>query len=439
MVKHNPSHVMLIALLIFFLAGCTAVDDFGESQISSRLTRIQEVPTPEDEIGAPAASILKPLMTVSQLPFDEESLIDLYAQSNSSVVNIRFIDQPDESETLENQEPLFREFPDFSGFPDLKQFLISKPVPPGPRQGSGSGFVYDNSGYIVTNNHVVAEADRIVVTFADDTESDATLIGRDPDTDLAVVKVDELPTTLVPMSLGNSDTLRVGQLVVAIGNPYGLEGSSSMTIGIISGLGRMLPTYSGRVDGGRLSIPDIIQTDAAINSGNSGGPLLTIEGEVVGLNTAIESPLHSYEGLGYAIPSNTIAEVVPQLIAQGSVDHPWLGIEGTTLTVDLARAMGLQNQEGGVLVAKIVPDSPADKAGLRGSESEITIDGAPVQIGGDIIIGIDDQPVAEFDDLLSYIVHKTEVGQQIILFVLRENVETLETTVTLEARPISSF
>ena len=433
MFKHNPLRILLIALLMFLLAGCTAVDDFVESQLSPRLTRIQGASTPEDEAGEPVVSILKPLKSVSQLPFDEESLIDLYARTHSSVVNIRTIARPDESEALENQEPLFPEFPEIPGFPDLKRFPGTKPGFPGPRQGSGSGFFYDNSGYIVTNNHIVAEADRIVVAFADDTELDATLVGRDPGTDLAVIKVDEIPTTLVPLTLGNSDALRVGQLVVAIGNPPGVEGS--MTTGIISGLGRLLATGTKTFDGGRFRIQDFIQTDATINPGNSGGPLLNLEGEIVGINTAIESPLNSYGGTGYAIPSITIAEVIPQLIVRGNADHPWLGIEGTTLTADLAKAMNLQNQDGGVLIAHVVPDSPADKAGLRGSETQTTIDGVPVQIGGDVIIGIDDRPVVNFDDLLGYLVHETKVGQQITLFVLRENVETLETPVTLESRP----
>ncbi|RMD47898.1 MAG: PDZ domain-containing protein, partial [Candidatus Thermofonsia bacterium] len=358
-----------------------------------------------------------------QLPFDENSLINLYEQVNTAVVNIRSIDTPDETAANSEQPTL----------PNIPGFDFGGVVPPQTQMGQGSGFVYDKEGHIITNNHVVENADRLVVTFADGTEADAEVVGTDPDSDIAVIKVDVDPELLNPVPLGDSEALKVGQLVVAIGNPFGLQGS--MTTGIISGLGRMLPAGSTTASGARFSIPDIIQTDAAINPGNSGGPLLNIQGEVIGVNTAIESPVRGFAGIGYAVPANTVAEVVPQLIENGFVEHAWLGIAGQTLTTDLAHAMSLDDSvNGGVLVGQVVADSPADKAGLRGSDTETEIDGIPVQIGGDIIIGIDGRPVKAFDDLLGYIVHETKVGQTVTLKVIRDN-EELEIPVTLDARP----
>ncbi len=415
-----------ILLLALVLVGCGPALDETQTAAS--------VPSHSDnsiETAPPAAGETSTIVT--QLPFDEDSLVGLYERVNTAVVNIRVVDRPNEGAVSGNQ-PDTPEMPQIPGFPDLRQF---QQAPPQTQQGLGSGFVYDADGHIVTNNHVIATADRIIVTFADGTEMDADLVGADPDSDLAVIQVDTDGLDLTVVPLGNSNALKIGQLVVAIGNPFGLQGS--MTTGIISGLGRMLPAGSYTATGGRFSIPDIIQTDAAINPGNSGGPLLNINGEVIGVNTAIESPVRGFAGIGYAVPANTVAEVVPQLIEKGHVEHPWLGIAGQTLTADLAQAMNLDETiDGGVLVTQIAADSPADKAGLRGSDTETEIDGIPVQIGGDVIVGVDDRPVKEFDDLLGYIVHETEVGQTVTLFVVRDNMEELEIPVTLSARPVNN-
>ncbi|MFQ5398325.1 MAG: S1C family serine protease [Anaerolineae bacterium] len=412
--------VLVISLLAFLLISCAAAT--YEAQSPPLAVDLKDLVLPENQDTSS-----EPAEIVTQLPFDENTLIGLYERVNPAVVNIRVVKQMD-TQSGDNQ-PTLPQFPEIPGFPSIPQ------PEPGPQQGLGSGFVYDREGHIVTNNHVVAGADRIVVTFADNTEVDAALVGTDPDNDLAVIQVDVDQDLLAPIPLGDSESLKVGQLVVAIGNPFGLEGS--MTTGIVSGLGRMLPAGSRTPSGDRFSIPDIIQTDAAINPGNSGGPLLNINGELVGVNTAIESPVRGFAGIGYAVPSNTVAEVVPQLIEKGVVEHPWLGIAGTTLTGDLARAMNLEDQvDGGVLVTKVVADSPADKAELRGSDTETEIDGIPVLVGGDVIVGIDDRPVQEFDDLLGYIVHETAVGQTVTLHVVRgSNADTLDIQVTLEARP----
>lgn len=292
--------------------------------------------------------------------------------------------------------------------------------------GQGSGFVYDTEGHIVTNNHVIAGAARITVNFADGTEAPATLVGTDPDSDLAVIKVDLPASKLTPIPVGTSDDLRVGQFVVAIGNPFGLQGS--MTIGIVSGLGRLLNEGQG------FSISDIIQTDAAINPGNSGGPLLNLDGEVIGINTAIESPVRASSGIGYAVPADTVVSTVAQLLDNGEVRHPWLGISGVELNATLAQAMNLSEDQRGILVDQVIAGGPSAGAGLRGSNRQTSIGGQVVRVGGDVITGIDDEVVQDFDDLLTYVVQETEVGQTVTLHILREGQPT-SVEVVLEARP----
>ncbi len=292
--------------------------------------------------------------------------------------------------------------------------------------GEGSGFVYDTAGHIVTNNHVVEGASRLAVRFADGNEATARLVGADPDSDLAVLQVEVPSARLTAIPIGDSAALRVGQFVVAIGNPFGLQGS--MTIGIVSGLGRLLN------EGGGYSISDIIQTDAAINPGNSGGPLLNLSGQVVGVNTAIESPVRANSGIGYAVPAATVQRVVPQLIEDGQVAHPWLGLSGGTLDAATIRALGLPEETRGVVVATVIDGGPAASAGLRGATRQVTVDGQVVTVGGDIILAIDGQAVADFDDLLTYIVQRAEVGQQVNLRVLRDG-DVRDIPVVLGARP----
>jgi len=262
------------------------------------------------------------------------------------------------------------------------------------------------------------------VIFADDDQLEATLVGRDPDSDLAVLKVEAEPGALTPVVLGDSDALKVGQSVIAIGNPFGL--ANSMTTGIVSGLGRLLPSAQAP-NGASYNIPDIIQTDAAVNPGNSGGPLLDLRGNVIGVNSAIASPVRGSSGVGYAIPANIVKVVVPQLISSGRVAHPWLGITGGTLTAAMAETLGFNRDQRGVIVSGITPDGPADQAGLRGNPDQ----------GGDVIVGIEDEPVDEFDDLLSYIVQQTQVGQTVTLHILRDG-QSRDVPLTLQARPSTS-
>ena len=298
--------------------------------------------------------------------------------------------------------------------------------------GSGSGFVIDTEGRIVTNNHVVEQADSIKVIFADGTVAEAEVLGLDPYSDLAVIRVDVPADRLVPIGLGDSDVLQVGQRVVAIGNPFGLAGT--MTVGVISALGRTLPSEIAQ-SAGFFSNPDIIQTDAAINPGNSGGPLLDTKGRVVGVNSAIRSSTQSNSGIGFAVPVNTVRRVVPDLIQKGSYDYPYLGITANPmLTIaELAGELGLSVTQG-VLVADVTPDEPAARAGVRGGDRDIVVQGVPIRAGGDIITAIDGSPVRDFDELIAFLVRETSVGDGVTLTVIRDG-KVLEIEVTLGKRP----
>jgi S1-C subfamily serine protease len=292
----------------------------------------------------------------------------------------------------------------------------------------GSGFVYDTNGHIITNYHVVNGGGRLDVTFLDGTVYRASLLGSDPFTDLAVLYVEGVPAEkLVPLPLADSSKIRVGEQVAAIGNPFGLSGS--MSAGIVSGLGRLIPSQ----EIGSFSIPDVIQTDAPINPGNSGGPLLNLRGEVIGINSAIFSTTGQFAGVGFAIPSNTMTKVVPALITNGSFTHPWLGISGTDMTPGLAEAIGLDEPRGFLVVA-VVAGSPADSAGIREGDRPTTVDGRPIELGGDVIVSIDDRQVRKIDDILVYLQREKTVGDEIKLTVLRDG-ELQDITATLAARP----
>jgi len=294
----------------------------------------------------------------------------------------------------------------------------------------GSGFVYDKQGHIITNNHVVRDAQKIVVTFTNGHSYNAEVVGTDPSTDLAVIKIDiDQDSMLNPLSLGQSSKIRVGQQIAAIGNPFGLSGS--MTSGIISQIGRLLPSENSG-----FSIPDMIQTDAAINPGNSGGPLLNMYGQVVGINTAILSATGEFIGVGFAVPSDTASKIIPSLIESGKYDHPWIGITSRDVDPDLAEVLGLQDAKG-VMIITIVTDSPADHADLRGSDQTKIIDGIEHMIGGDVIVSVDGKEVRKIEDILIHLQREKSVGDAIELEVVRSNnPEQVETvTVVLGQRP----
>jgi S1-C subfamily serine protease len=352
----------------------------------------------------------------------EAVLEQIYTQVSPSVVNIRVV---------QKQEVMFPTLPEIPGFPEF-----NFPFPQGPQEyyskGLGSGFVWDKEGHIVTNNHVVAGADRISVTFQDGTTVSGKVVGTDPDSDLAVVKVGVPADQLLPVQVADSTQVKVGQLAVAIGNPYGLQGT--MTVGFVSALGRLLPADSKSTGGSTYSIPDVIQTDAPINPGNSGGVLVDRYGRVIGVTSAIISSSGANAGIGFAIPSAIVQKVVPALIETGHYEHPWLGVSGLSLNPDIAKAMGLDPGQRGALIVDVVPNSPADKAGLRGSDRQVTIDGDQIRVGGDVVTAIDSQPVKTFDDLVTYLARSTEIGQTLTLDILSNGKEK-QVEVTLVARP----
>ena len=291
--------------------------------------------------------------------------------------------------------------------------------------GVGSGFVFDKKGHIITNEHVVSNAKKIVITFLDGRSYNAEIVGVDKFTDIAVVKVNADLALLKPLSLGDSSNLKVGEQIAAIGNPFGLSGS--MTSGIVSQLGRLLPSGEG------YSIPDIIQTDAAINPGNSGGPLLNMRGEIIGINTAIQSATGEFTGIGFAVPSQTVAKIVPTLIDEGEYMHPWIGISGRDIDPDMAKALGLKDAVG-FLVVTVVEDSPAAEAGLIGSEKTIDVEGTTYPIGGDVILAVDGIEVRKIDDILIHLQRAKSVGDEMVLEILRDG-RTTNVTIILQERP----
>lgn len=291
--------------------------------------------------------------------------------------------------------------------------------------GVGSGFVFDKKGHIITNSHVVKDVKKVVVTFLDGRSYNAEIIGFDEFTDIGVVKVNADLSLLHPLALGDSSNLKVGEPIAAIGNPFGLSGS--MTSGIVSQLGRLLPSGAG------YSIPDVIQTDAAINPGNSGGPLLNMRGEIVGINTAIQSTTGEFTGVGFAVPSQTIAKIVPSLIENGKYHHTWIGISGRDIDPDLAKVLNLKDAVG-FLVITVVENSPAAKAGMHGSDETVQVEGVNYPIGGDIILSVDGKQVRKIDDILIHLQRAKSVGDEMILEILRDG-RTTNITIVLEERP----
>jgi serine protease Do len=429
MKKQTINMIGLVVVIAMLLSSCSSVMTLLPRGVTNVLSlpvsSAAAQPTPEPNQTVP--EVVQPGLLAAY----ENALENIYSQVSPSVVNIRVV-QKQQSETgSSGQIPGFPfNLPGLPGLP-------GNPNNPGSNtpqysQGLGSGFIWDKEGHIVTNNHVVDGADKIEVTFADGSTVSAKLVGTDPNSDLAVIKVDVSAERLQPVLLADSSQVKVGQLAIAIGNPFGLQGT--MTIGIVSGVGRTLPTNVTSQTGPSYSIPDIIQTDAPINPGNSGGVLVNDQGQVIGVTAAIESPVQANAGVGFAIPSAIVKKVVPSLVKGGKVEHPYLGISGIALTPDLANAMGLKTDQRGALVEKVVPGGPADKAGLHGSEKSVTIDGQDIRVGGDVIIAINDQPITGMEDLIAYLAASTEVGQKVILTVLRSAEET-KSEVTLGARP----
>lgn len=306
--------------------------------------------------------------------------------------------------------------PDIPGIPD--DFF---------ERTGGTGFVWDDEGHIVTNHHVVTQADRVTLVLPNRVEMEAEFLGSDPDSDLAVLKVSDPDGLLNAVVLGDSDQVYMGQLAVAMGNPFGQE--FSITTGIISGIGRTI-----RSGHSPFSIPEVLQTDAPINPGNSGGPLLDRNGHVIGVNTQIISRTGVNSGIGFAVPINIAKEVVPAIIDKGEYRYSWLGISGTSLIPDIADAMDLPRSTQGALVIEVVPEGPAEDAGLQGSSETLMMEGLEIPIGGDVIVGIEGAPVETIDDVIAFLVGKTRPDQEVTMDILREG-ELQQIIVTLGTRP----
>ncbi len=370
-----------VALATFILLGCTCI-----------LPATTSLPTATPTVPV-ATDTPSPSTQPSAMLPQEKLIAEIYKQVSPGVVYIEVQDKDDPEEG-----------------------------------GSGSGFVYDKKGHIVTNAHVVRNAGVIRVFFSDDSTAEAKVLGADDDADLAVLKVDVSPDILHPLELGSSANLQVGQLAIAIGNPYGYE--RTLTVGYISALGRVLRQESG------FSIAEVIQTDAAINPGNSGGPLLDSSGRVIGVNSYYRpsNPLGGSVGIGFAVPVDEVKQVVPELIVHGRYRHPWMGITGYTIRPELVQALNLPVDRG-ALIASVVEGGPSDVAGLRGGDHPVEVPGYPnpVPSGGDIIVAIDDVQVHGMDDIITYL-QRCRVGQKVTVTILRDG-RQMTVTVELGERP----
>lgn len=395
---------ILLVPLVLILAGCSMPGALSDLIFPSPTALPTAVPTttivPQPTAVPPAAGTPPP--AIANLLNLEQEIIEVYQSVGMGVVNIT-----------------------------NRSFAYDFFMRPVPQEGSGSGIVYDQEGHIITNYHVIEDADELLVTLPDETTVSANVVGADPSNDLAVLKVDVSPELLHPVPLGQSDDLRVGQFVVAIGNPFGFE--RTLTVGVVSALGRVIESPDERFIG------EIIQTDAAINPGNSGGPLLDLSGRIIGVNTAIFSPSQASAGIGFAVPVDTVRRVVPELIARGYYPHPWLGLSYVwNLSPDRAqilREAGMDVPvEEGVLLLEISADSPAARAGLRGGQDRVRLGRSVLLIGGDILTAIDGEPIATSRDLLRFLDTRTVVGQTIQVTLWRDGQE-VTLPVTLDEQP----
>ncbi len=396
---------MMVAIVALLLTGCGTITETVGQVVSDQV-----------------ASVLPTLAASAALPTSEAVIQPASQTDPTATAEAPFTNAENAATEPEVVQPVpVQQTTQERVFIDLYKRVNPSVVSVNLTSGGGSGFVIGSDGYIVTNNHVIAEGGPIVVGFADGSSFDAELVGADSQADLALLKIDA--TGLPALPLGDSEALEVGQLVVAIGSPFGLD--NTMTTGIVSGLSRSLSADSTTL-GSFYTIPNVIQTDAAINPGNSGGPLINLAGEVVGINTAIESPVRANSGVGFAVPSSVVKLVVTQLRDSGEVRYPWLGIAGGTLSSAIAEEIGLDSATRGVLVSEVTAGGPAEAAGLRGGDPT-------TGLGSDVITAVDGQPVLLFDDLLGYIVQQS-IGQSISLTILRDG-QPQTLTVTLGERP----
>ncbi len=376
------------------------------------------------------------------------SFSDLYEAVNPSVVYISVAQIADEDDgyTYEYDfedifgpqfEEFFRQYeqgnPNDRGYGNKNRNQPEEEEEQNLTYGAGAGFVWDDEGHIVTNCHVVENAVKITVTYSDGIIRDAVIVGTDPDSDLAVIRVED-PEDVTPLTMGDSDAMKPGDLVAAIGNPLGQTGT--MTQGIVSAVGRSYAVDSS-VDG-NYTIPNVIQTDASINPGNSGGVLINLDGEVIGVPMAFSSYSYSSAGIGYAIPSNLVKRVVPALIDNGEYDHPWLGMSGVALTPEINELLELDHDQRGAYIQSVTAGGPSEKAGILGGDEEAELSsGYSIMTGGDIVTMINEREVKSMDDIIAYLSSNTSVGDTVTLHIIRDGRE-LDEDVELAARPTAA-
>ena len=419
---------MLLCLVVLGLtAGLACSRGSSDSSAAIDLTRPSEVNIANTEIPAGSATAVadgeaespglseRQTSGLSQSPgltitpgliasAHDQLMVDLYDRVVPSIVGLRVIKSTSAGANPSSFAP--------------NEFLST---------AAGSGFVWDDQGHVVTNRHVISDAERILVVMSDGLQTDAEIIGADADSDLAVIKIIDDSVRPVPIRLGNSGDIRPGQLAVAIGDPF--SRGFSMTSGIVSAVGRTINPADSN-----FSVPRVIQHDAATNPGNSGGPLLDRNGEVIGINTQIISQTGAFSGIGLAVPVNLAKLIIPALIADGRYEYPYIGIRGTDISPDTAQAMGLPRGTRGALVLAVATNSAAHRGGLRPADQTTVVDGLEIPVGGDIIIAIDETQIRSMDDVVAYVVENTRPGDTATFTVLRDGTET-ELSITLAGRP----
>ena len=402
-------------ILALTLAACTGSSAAATSETTTPSNTLAAASIADSGTVLPISNFAIDSLSADDIVAAHESVLgDIYEASLPSVVQIRI------TQIVDGISPDSR-FDFFGGRSGGTEDRFIR--------GEGSGFVWDREGHILTNYHVVEGADTVTVVFSNGDEVEATVIGGDPDSDLAILQIDVSGRELKPLPKGDSDDLRVGQLALAIGNPFGQE--FTLTSGIVSALGRTI-----RSGNSLFSIPQAIQTDAPINPGNSGGPLLNRRGQVIGINTQIITQGGGgSSGIGFAVPINIAKRVVPELIANGKYEYSWLGISGATTSALVLDRMNLPDGTRGVHVIAVADDSPASDAGLLGSDRDVTVDGLDLPLGGDVIVGINGDIIRSMDDLVAYLVANTSPGDVVVLDLIREGGETAVLEVTLGKRP----
>lgn len=436
--NHSTYMAMSISVvaMLFVIAGAFVGGLLVAPSVNVEAQAAEIAPSQAVEVAQPA---LQTSSSTDVLAAFEEAFTDLYQDTVPSVVNIRVTKRFETADLERFGFPL----PDPRGEEDRDQEEDEEATPDSEEeneeefpdeffnQGGGSGFIWDEEGHIITNHHVVDGATAIEVIFADDTRIPAELVGTEPDADVAVIKIDPSAIPLQPIPIGDSDALEVGQLAVAIGNPFGQD--FTLTTGIVSGVGRTI-----RSGNSAFSIPEVIQTDAAINPGNSGGPLLNRQGEVIGINTQIISRSGANSGVGFAVPINIAKRIVPVIIEGDDFEYAWLGISGNTLTSEAAEFRNLPADFRGAVVADIAEDGPAEQAGLQGRDLSLAVDSDEFRFSGDIISAINGDPISDMNDLITYLVEETLPGDVVTLDVIHDDgsQETIE--VTLGVRPTVS-